>query len=125
MRQHKAHGREWVSILLVLFLCIATYEYGGMCFAQAAYSPTVNEQAEQQAPGENGHGTNRDNASHGGMTPAQSEILVQEGDQIQLLPTQEPRLPNLYVTAYHAVRTLSQSRPLSELASRTGGHAPP
>jgi hypothetical protein len=125
MRQQKAQGREWVSILLVLFLCIAAYVYGSMGFAQAAYSPTVNEQAEQQAPGKNGHGTSRGNASHGGMTPAQSENLMQEGDQLQLLPAQEPRLPNLYATAYHAVRALLYSRPLSELASRTGGHAPP
>lgn len=125
MQQQKAKSRGWFSVLLVLFLCIATYVYGSMGFAQAAYSPTASEQADQQAPWEDGHGTNRGFATHGGMTPAQSVNLTQEGDRTKLLPAQEPRLPNLYATAYHAVRTQTQSRPLSELASRTGGHAPP
>ncbi len=125
MRLKRAQGRVWVSILLVLFLCIAAYMYGSMGFPLAAYSPTVNEQAEQQAPGEDDRESNRSIATHGGMTPAQSENLTQEGDYNQLLPAQEPRLPNLYATAYHAVRIQMCSRPLSELASRIGGHAPP
>jgi hypothetical protein len=125
MQQQKAKGRRWFSILLVLILCIATYVYGSMGFAQAAYSPTASEQATQQAPWEDGHGSNRGLATHGGMTPAQSVNLTQEGDRIKLLPAQEHRLPNLYATADHAAMRLMYNRPLSELASRTGGHAPP
>jgi hypothetical protein len=125
MRLKKAQGRKWVSILLVLFLCISAYVYGSMGFALAAYSPTANEQAKQQAPGEDGCGSSRGITSHGGMTPAQPEDLMQEGISNQLLPALEHRRPSLIATAYHAVRALMLSRPLSELASRTGGHAPP
>lgn len=125
MRHQKAQGRVWVSMLLVLFLCCAAYVYGSMGIALYAYSPTADEQAEQQAPGEDGRDSNRGIATHGGMTPAQPENPTQEDSRIQLLPTQEPRLPNLYATAYHAVRAQTYLRPLSELASRTGGHAPP
>lgn len=125
MQLRRAQGRTWVSILLVLFLCVAAYMYGSMGFSLAAYSPTVNEQAEKQATGEDDRDSNRGIATHGGMTPAQSENLTQEDYCIQLLPAQESRLPNLYATAYHTVRIRTYSRPLSELASRIGGHAPP
>lgn len=127
MRQRTAPGKGWASISLVLFLCFAAYVSGGMGLAQAAYSPTSveNEQAGQQAPGDGGRDSYRDTASRGGMTPAQSANPLQEEYHVQLLPAQEPRLPSLNATAYHAVLTLRFPRPLSELASRTGGHAPP
>jgi hypothetical protein len=112
-------------MLLVLFLCFAAYMYGSMGFALHAYSPSVNKQAEKQAPEEKGRSSDRGIATHGGMTPAQPGNLMRGSVPIQLLPAQEPRLPSLYETAYHAVCAQTYSRPLSELASRTGGHAPP
>lgn len=125
MGHQKAQGRAWVSMLLVLFLCFAAYVNGSMGIALNAYSPTASEQAEQQAPGEDDCDSSRSIATHGGMTPAQPENLTQEGCNFQLPPAQEPRLPSLNATAYSAVRAQTYSRPLSELASRTGGHAPP
>ena len=125
MRHQKAQGGAWVSMLLVLFLCFAAYVNGSMGIALNAYSPTASEQTEQQAPGEDSCDSSRSIATHGGMTPAQLENLMQEGCDFQLPPAQEPRLPNLYATACHTVRANTYSRPLSELASRTGGHAPP
>jgi hypothetical protein len=112
-------------MLLTLFLCFSAYMCESTGFSLAAYSPTVNEQADQQAPWEDGRDSNRSIATHGGMTPAQPGFPTQEGDRIQILPAQESRLPNLYATADHAAMRLMYNRPLSELASRTGGHAPP
>ena len=127
MRQKKALGREWIPILLVLFWCLAVYMSGVMGSTQAAYSPTVssNSQAGQQGPGSGDRNSSRATASHGVMTPAQSADLWQDGGCAQLFSVQDTGLPRLNATACHAIRSLMYIKPLSELASRIGGHAPP
>ena len=127
MRQQLSLGKGWFPILLVLFLCASVYMSGSMGSAKAAYSPTVSYfmQAGEPTPGEGGHGKNHNAASHGGMTPAQSRDLMQEEEMLETLLALAPELPSQQATAHPAVRSLMNKRPLSELASQTGGHAPP
>ncbi len=126
MRPQKALGMGWISILLVLFLCFAACTQDVMGSAQAAYSPTVlsNIQAGQQVP-EYGDRGGCAAASHGIVMPVQSMDLLQESEHILPFSAQEPGLRRLNATASPAIRSMMYIRPLSELASRTGGHAPP
>ena len=127
MRQRIAPGIGWVSILLALFWLAAVCMQGGIGIAHAAYSPTATffEQAGVPTPEEGGQGPIHRAASHGGMTPAQHWDLTPEDDALQPLPVLNPKLPSQQLAVCHAVRTLMYQWPLSELASRTGGHAPP
>jgi len=90
-----------------------------------AYSPTVSTytQAGGKTPGEDGRNENPSAASQGGMTPVQPWELMQE--EVVLAPSTNTQLPSQRLAARYAVHSLIYIRPLSEMASRTGGHAPP
>ena len=114
-------------ILLAVLLFVSSCLPFDMASGQAEYSPTstINQQAGQQAPGKSVHGIIQKAYSHGGMTPAQpGESLLEDAYSV-LHPAVEPGLPSLDATAFQADRCLIYTRPLSELATRTGGHAPP
>ncbi len=125
MRQRIARRIGWVAILFAFVWLCAAYMQGGMGRALTAYSPTVSTytQAGGKTPGEDGRNDNRNAASRGGMTPAQPRDLMQEEEV--LTTSTHPMLPSQRLAARHAVHCLIIMRPLSELASRTGGHAPP
>ena len=127
MRHINARSRGWLVILLVLFLCFAACMSQGMGFAPAAYSPTAskNELAGRHAPGGGGYSANHDAADNFILTPEQSVRLWKEGECVRHHPALEPSLPSMNITSCHAVFTMMYQRPRSELASRSGGHAPP
>ena len=126
MRQRIARGAGWIAVLFALAWFFAACTQGGMDMVNAAYplAGSSYTQAGEPTPGEDGrddHGA----ASRGGMTPAQSLFSTQEEESLLSLPALEPKLPSRQLAVCHALRSMMFKRPLSELASRTGGHAPP
>jgi hypothetical protein len=127
MRQSKGSGIGWLSILLVLFGYLSAYIPGGTGIAEAAYSQmvSINMQTEQQELGNGKDTSSQRSLARGNTAPVQIASFTQGEMITQFLPAHGPHLLSLQAAAYHAVRRLIYKKPLSELALRTGGHAPP
>ena len=125
MRQRIVRRVGWIAILFAFVWLCAAYMQCGMGTTLTAYSPTISNytQAGGKTPGEDGRNENRSATSRGGMTPTQPWEFTQEEEA--LTPSAHPQLPSQRLAARYSVHSLIIKRPLSELASRTGGHAPP
>ncbi len=130
MRQAKSRGRRLTPVLLTLFLCLSATVPQGIALAQP--ETFAKPAAAQAAPL---HRLTLEMPTAGKM-PVHRLLYIKSAEAAHFPgtirdgeplpgPHREPRLISLHGAACHASCHTVHTRPLSELAFRTGGHAPP